>query len=183
MSRFTHISRSKMMSTATCTTAVAVFANRTDADAAITALHQAGFTSSEIGVVARNGEGTARTRKATSTSTESEAEDAGEGALAGAVAGAGIGGLIGAGVLAGMIPVIGPALFAGTLGVLASNAAGGAAVAGIVGALVGWGVPHEDATYYESEVAAGRTIVTVTSSGRCDEARAILRTYGGTSRS
>lgn len=86
-------------------------------------------------------------------------------------------------MLAGIIPVIGPALFGGTLaGILASNAAGGAAAAGIVGALVGWGVPEEHATHYQSEVAAGRTIVTVTSSQRCDEARAILKAHGASSR-
>jgi hypothetical protein len=171
------------MSTATCTTTVGVFATRQDAEAAIAALYQAGFTSSEIGVASRNSDGTMNTKKKPATKAKADAEDAGEGALVGAVAGAGIGGLIGAGVLAGVIPVIGPALFAGTLGVLASNAATGAAAAGIVGALVGWGVPEEHAAYYESEVAAGRTIVTVTSTGRCDEARTILNTYGGASRS
>ena len=42
-------------------------------------------------------------------------------------------------------------------------------------------VPKEDAAYYESEVKAGRTIVTVTSN-RCEEARRILQNNGGTSR-
>src|SRR4051812_50208136 len=31
----------------------------------------------------------------------------------------------------------------------------GAAIAGIAGALIGWGIPEEDAKYYEGEVAAG----------------------------
>lgn len=170
------------MSTATCTTVVGVFSSRQDADAAINALYQAGFTASQIGVASRNTDGTTNTKKKSGIKANSEAEDAGNGALVGAVAGAGIGGLIGAGVLAGVIPVIGPALFAGTLGVLASNAAAGAAATGIVGALVGWGVPEEHAKFYESEVAAGRAIVTVTSTERCDEARAILKRHGGASR-
>lgn len=164
------------MSTMTCTTAIGVFASRQNADAAIDELYEAGFTSSEIGVVTRDNQG-----NAVKTSRD-EAEDAGEGALVGAVAGAGIGGLVGLGVLSGAIPVIGPALFAGTLGVLASNAAGGAAIAGVIGALVAWGIPEEDAKYYEGEVAAGRTIVTVSATDRCDEARAILRRHGATSR-
>lgn len=171
------------MSTAKAITIVGVFSNRPDADAAINALYQAGFNASEIGVASRNGDGTVGTKTDSPTKVETEAEDAGEGALAGAAVGVGIGGLIGAGVIAGIIPVIGPALFGGTLaGILASNAAAGAAATGIVGALIGWGVPEEHATYYESEVAAGRTIVTVTSSGRSEEARTILKTYGGASR-
>ncbi len=171
------------MSTATCTTAVGVFSKREDADTAISALHRAGFGTDEIGVVSRNSQGvaTARDRKNNTDTDQDDAEAAAGGATAGAVAGVGIGALIGAGVLAGIVPVIGPALFAGTLGVLASNAAGGAAVAGLVGALLGWGVPKEDAAYYESEVKAGRTIVTVTSN-RCEEARRILQNNGGTSR-
>jgi len=173
------------MITATSTTAVGVFSNRDDAESAISALHRAGFGTEEIGVVSRNSQGTAAaTNRNINTEvddTEDDAEDAAGGAAVGAAAGVGIGALIGAGVLAGVIPVIGPALFAGTLGVLASNAAGGAAVAGLVGAFVGWGVPKEDAEFYESEVSAGRTVVTVTSD-RFEEARSILQNHGGTSR-
>ncbi|MDB5337384.1 MAG: hypothetical protein JWN70_3003 [Planctomycetaceae bacterium] len=166
------------MVSSTCSTVVGVFPSRQDAEAAVSALYDAGFTASEIGVVSRNTVGTTKTKK----KANAEAEDAGEGAAVGAVAGAGIGALIGAGVLAGVVPVIGPALFAGTLGVLASNAAGGAAVVGVIGALTGWGVSDEDAKYYESEVASGRAVVTVTAIDRCDEARAIMRRFGATSR-
>lgn len=171
------------MSSVVSTAAVSVFSNRQDAEKAISALHQAGFTSDEIGVVTKNADGAVSTKKGNQKTSDDAADDSGEGALTGAIAGAGIGGLVGAGVLAGVIPVIGPALFAGTLGVLASNAAGGAAVAGIVGALVGWGVSEEDAAYYESEVVAGKTIVTVTSPGRYEEACSILKSCGGSRRS
>jgi len=74
--------------------------------------------------------------------------------------------------------VIGPAIAAGTLGVILSNAAVGAGVAGLVGALIGAGIPEEEAQYYQSEFEAGRAIVTVTANGRADEATAILRRYG-----
>jgi len=168
------------MTTGTCTTTVGVFSTRVDADAAIAALHRAGFSGSEIGVINRNAQGNAKVQERTSNTDESVEASTG-GAVAGAVAGVGIGALIGAGVLAGIVPVIGPALFAGTLGVLASNAAGGAAIVGLVGALTGWGISSEDATYYEGEVSAGRTIVTVTSD-RCDEADEILQSHGGTNR-
>src|SRR4051812_49948947 len=37
----------------------------------------------------------------------------------------------------------------------------GAAIAGIAGALIGWGIPEEDAKYYEGEVQAGRYLALV----------------------
>ena len=83
------------------------------------------------------------------------------------------------GVLAGVIPVVGPAIAAGTLGVVLSNAAAGAGIAGLVGALIGTGLPEHEAKYYDQEFEAGRTIVTVTADGQADEATAILRRHGG----
>ena len=52
-------------------------------------------------------------------------------------------------------------------------------VAGLVGALVGSGVPEHEAKYYHDEFEAGRTIVTVNADGRYDEAANILRMAGG----
>jgi hypothetical protein len=169
------------MNTTTCSTVVGVFDSRDKAEAAITDLHASGFTESQIGLVLRD---TRRdiSRPADEGTAEDQAEDAGEGALTGAVAGAGIGGLVGLGVMAGVLPVIGPAIFAGTLGMLASNAAGGAAVLGVIGALTGWGLSEEDAKFYEGEIAAGRAVVTVAAGSRCGEARRILRTHGAVSR-
>src|SRR5205085_1981109 len=81
------------------------------------------------------------------------------------------------------IPVIGPALALGTLGTILVNAAGGAAIAGLAGALIGWGIPEEDASFYEGEVKAGRYLVTVEAAGREAEAREILHRRGGFDRS
>jgi hypothetical protein len=171
------------MNPSTCTTAIGVFSNWDKAEAAIEDLRSRGFLESEIGVVTRDGEGISKldTREGY-LDDDDDGEDAAAGGLTGAVAGAGIGGLIGLGVLSGMVPVIGPALFAGTLGVLASNAAGGAAVAGVIGALTAWGFSEEDATHYQNEVAAGRVVVTVNAGLRCNEARAILQSHGATTR-
>ena len=71
---------------------------------------------------------------------------------------------------------------AGTLGVLASNAIGGAAIVGIVGALTGWGVPEEHAQHYEREVSAGRAVVVVHTEERREEAWDILTRHGAHSR-
>lgn len=172
------------MSIATCQTNVGVFSSVDAADAAIAELRRSGFKESEIGLVHRDPKEAkkVRVRQGSSAAEDGDESDAATGgAVTGAVAGLGVGALVGAGVLAGIVPVIGPALFAGTLGVLASNAAGGAAAAGLVGALTGWGLSDEDATYYEGEVTAGRSIVTVTSD-RCAEAQEIMTRHGATTR-
>jgi len=162
--------------------AVGVFETRREADQAVEQLRQAGFRADQIGVAARNADASTKTTGTKSTSDSSEAENVGTGATAGALAGAGIGGLIGLGVLAGVVPVIGPAIAAGTLGVILSNAAGGAAIAGLSGALIGWGMSNEDATYYEGEMKAGRYVVTVHADGRIDEAWRIMHQYGAFNR-
>ena len=162
------------MSFANCSTVVGVFAERSEADRAIDALGKAGFRNDQIGVVTR------APQEKTVVENKGEAEThAGSGAVAGAVAGAGIGGLVGLGVLAGVIPVIGPAIAAGTLATILTNAAGGAAIAGLGGALIGWGIPEEHAKYYDSQLEAGRVVVTVHAGDRCDRARTILESHRG----
>ena len=153
-------------------TVVGVFENHSQADKAVNELRDAGFSEDQIGVALKNPVGS-------STKTiKEEGTEAGEGAITGVIAGLGIGALAGLGVLAGVIPVIGPAIAAGTLGVIVSNAAAGAGIAGLIGALIGAGIPEDEAKYYESEFQAGRTIVTVKANGRSDEALAILRANG-----
>ena len=158
---------------ATRTTVVGVFADRASAERAIAELRDAGFHDEHIGMIAKDEEGRVVD---TRTGTETLAE---EGATAGAIAGAGVGTAIGFAVIAGMIPAIGPAVAAGTLGTLLTNAIGGAAVAGLAGALIGWGVPEEEAAYYEGEVKAGRYLVTVDAGERVTAAETIMFRHGG----
>jgi hypothetical protein len=157
------------MIAATCTTVVGVFNNRSAAEQAIAELGKAGFTSDQIGMMSRD---------ETDKSADVETDAVAKGALVGVATGAGIGGLVGLGVLAGVLPVIGPAIASGTLATILSNAAGGAAIAGVSGALVGWGVPEDHAHYYESQLNAGRVIVSVTTSDRCEVARTIMERHG-----
>jgi len=156
-------------------TVVGVFENRSDADQAVTALKQSGFRDDQIGVAMRHAEGFTKTTKAVDKG-DTYAE---EGAATGILTGLGLGALAGLGVLSGMIPVVGPAIAGGTLGVVISNAMAGAAVAGLAGTLIGYGIPEDEAEYYHREFEAGRTIVTVQADGRYDEAVAILRRYRG----
>lgn len=155
------------------TTTVGVFESKERADQAVADLKAAGFAEGKIGVVHRDADGkTVKTGAADDTYAE-------EGAVAGAVAGAAGGGLVGLGILAGVIPVIGPVIALGTLGTILLNAAGGAALIGLTGALVGWGIPEEDAEFYEKEVQNGRYLVTVEANGRALEARDILHRRSG----
>jgi uncharacterized protein (TIGR02271 family) len=136
------------------------------------ALKDAGFTESQIGI-AGGGGGDEHDEHETGETY------AGEGAAAGVATGAGLGALWGLGILAGVLPAIGPAIAGGTLAAILSSAAAGAAAAGLAGALVGMGLSKEEAEYYESELHAGRTVVTVEAGARRDEAVRILHQYGG----
>jgi len=153
-------------------TVVGVFSDRTKAQEVIAELKRAGFRDDQIGLTSGGTHGD-------TDSSDAKGNYAGEGGVAGVATGAGLGALWGLGILAGVLPAIGPAIAGGTLAVLLSSAAAGAAAAGLAGTLVGLGIPKEEAEFYEGEVKAGRTIVTVNANGRNAEALAILRRFGG----
>jgi hypothetical protein len=161
------------MNTDERSTVVGVFEDPVHANQAITELRQAGFT--RIGVSMRHNEGVP---DVPFTGSEHESRAA-EGALAGAIGGLGLGAATGLGVLAVVIPVVGPAIAGGTLGVVLSNAAAGSGIAGLVGALVGAGLPEQEAQFYQDELAAGRCIITVDADSRPDEATVIVRRCRG----
>jgi hypothetical protein len=158
-------------------TTIGVFDDVAQARQAVNELKKAGYTDSQIGVVSHNRDGSPSVAKADS-GTKVE-----EGAVAGLATGASVGALWGLGILAGVLPGIGPAIAGGTLGILLSSAAAGAAAAGIGGALVGLGIPDDDAKYYEGEFKAGRTIVTVQGEPNDNRAEGFLTQYGGYNRS
>lgn len=134
-------------------TAVAVFHTHTEAQRAVRDLSEAGFTDEQIGVAAKDLDG--------SYQEQTEGNMAGEGAAIGAAGGLGVGALWGLGIVAGVLPAIGPVIAGGVLAAVAASAAGTAAAGGLIGALVGLGVPENEAEYYESEFNNGRTVVTV----------------------
>jgi hypothetical protein len=154
---------------------VGVFYTRSEAEQAIRDLHTAGFAEDRIGMVARDSAGRMVSEKGGDTMAT-------EGAAAGAVIGAGAGALVGLGVLSGTIPILGPVLAVGTLGTILLNAAGGAAILGLVGALIGMGIPEDEAKYYEAEVHGGRFLITVDAENRQAEAWDILHRAGGYNR-
>lgn len=150
-------------------TIVGLFRNASDADLAVNALRDAGFTNTDISVLARDQAVSGYYDTGTYHSSEDvgAAEGAGVGAAGGAVVGGITGLLMGLGALA--IPGIGPAIAAGTLATALGSAAAGTAVGavtgavtgGIVAALVDMGVPEEDANFYAEGVKRGGVLVTV----------------------
>jgi hypothetical protein len=164
------------MAKATGSTIVGVFEDRQKAQRAVNELKADGFTDDQIGVVSHNKDGSTR------TTTGDGDTSMGEAAAAGVATGAGVGALWGLAILAGVLPGIGPAIAGGTLGVLLSSAAAGAAALGVAGALIGMGIPDDDAGYYENEFKAGRTLVTVKAGAKAPAAQRIIDGNGGYSK-
>jgi len=135
--------------------AVGLFSSRREAEAALHRLRDTGFDMDHISIVAKSGEGLRDLGGNDYDPSKSDAEQAKGGAGAGATAGAVTGGAIGLigslGVLA--IPGVGAAAEVGfLLGNTLLGSGIGAAGGGLVGALIGWGVPEERANYYNDRV-------------------------------
>ena len=161
-----------MATTAKCTTTAGVFATRAAAEQAVAELKRAGYRDDQIGLVGKDASG-----KTVKKDGAGETHAA-EGAAIGAAAGAGVAGLTSLGISFGVIPVIGPILAMGPFAAALVSAVGGVAAASLAGALIGWGIPEEDAKFYEGEVKAGRYLVTV-DCGQGDDGRELLRRHGG----
>ena len=135
-----------------------LFDSYSQAKAAVEALEQAGFTSSEVSLVSRY-------RDDNTLADDAEGSGAAAGAAAGAVVGGGTGLLAALGMIA--IPGIGPLVAAGVLATTLVGAGTGGVVGGLIGALTDYGVSEEDAHVYSEGVRRGSSLVTV----RTDDAR------------
>jgi hypothetical protein len=137
----------------------------------VSALEDAGFTSSEISIVTQKGDGIT-----TSTTADGVSDGATTGATIGLVAGTGAGLLASLGVLA--IPGIGPLVAAGVLATTLATAAAGTVTGGLLGALIDYGVSPEHAEVYAENVRRGGTLVSVKADGeRLAEAEEIMQEY------
>jgi len=161
-----------MATSNTAQTTIGVYETRAAAEKAVAELRTAGYRDDQIGLVAKNADG-----KAVTTDGAGDT-NAGEGAVIGAAAGAGAMALGSLAVSLGVIPVVGPVLAVGTLAAALISGAAGAAAGSLLGALIGWGIPEEDAKYYEGEVHAGRFLVTVTGDKHADARAHFTRTGG-----
>jgi len=154
---------------------VGVFRTRPEAERAIDALLNSGFTRNQISVLMRGKEESEQFARDTGIKETHAAEGAGTGAGIGAVAGGAAGILAGLGLLA--IPGIGPLLAAGPIAAGLGGAVAGGAAGGVIGALVGLGIPETEAKRYEGEVKQGHILVTVQCDGQCDRASSLLTSY------
>jgi hypothetical protein len=145
--------------------AIGVFANRLDAENALLELKTSDFPMDNISVVGRNADhGDQVAGIPVHSSVDNKAD---EGAVTGAVTGGAVGGvtglLVGLGTLA--IPGVGPVLLAGAAATaLATTLAGtaiGAGGASLLGALIGLGIPDNEAQIYGDLLEQGYYLVVV----------------------
>lgn len=132
--------------------AIGLFSSRSQAETAMTKLRDSGFDMDKVSVVNKGAEsGDMKGATVTGSKDKQVAESSADAAKVGGISGGAIG-LIGSlGVLA--IPGVGPVA---ELGILLANTvfagALGAASGGLLGALVGWGLPEDQAQYYSDRV-------------------------------
>ncbi|MBA2627244.1 MAG: general stress protein [Gemmatimonadales bacterium] len=153
----------------TTSTVVGLFHDRDDAERAVRALRDAGFSDSAIGIAMRDADQQQELSESTGTS--------GEGVKKGAVSGGVVGGL--AGLLGSLlIPGLGPIVVAGWLGSTLVGAGIGAAAGGLIGGLVDLGVSEDEAHHFERGVHGGGILVTVNAGARAHAAYEILHDAG-----
>lgn len=143
-----------------------IFPTREQAEQAVRQLIDAGFDRHSIGVIMKDS-------GAANALAHEQGLQSTAGAVTGSVVGGGVGTLLAA---TGSLVVLGIGPFIAG-GILATALAGGA-VGWLAGGLVGLGIPHERADYYQRLVEEGWTLLTVDAHSRTDEARRILRENG-----
>ncbi len=152
-----------------------IYASRSAAEHAITALQQAGFRNTDISALLPENEGT-------KDFAHEKGTKAPEGASTGASAGAAVGGVLGwlTGIGALAIPGLGPFIAAGPIMAALAGVGVGGALGGLTGALVGMGIPEYEAKRYEGRVKKGGILVSVhsDSSEWTDKAKRILEQTG-----
>ena len=119
-------------------------------------LKQAGFGNDDISALLPD-------KRGTKDFAHEHNTKAPEGATTGGVAGLGVGAAVGwlAGIGALAIPGVGPFIAAGPIMAALGGAAVGTAAGGIIGALVGLGIPEFEAKRYDTKVREGNILISV----------------------
>jgi hypothetical protein len=119
-------------------------------------LKQAGFTSDDISALLPD-------KRGTKDFAHEHSTKAPEGATTGGAAGLGVGAAVGwlAGIGALAIPGVGPFIAAGPIMAALGGAAVGTAAGGIIGALVGLGIPEFEAKRYDAKIRQGNILISV----------------------
>jgi len=152
-----------------------IYLTRSDAQVAVKALRDSGFSISDISVLLSDEE-SARDL-ATDKSTRAP-EGAALGLGSGAAVGGALGWLVGAGAL--VIPGIGPMLAAGPIFAAVAGIGVGCALGGFTGALVGVGISEPEAEKYQGRLSMGSVLIAVNckSEENCRRALRVLQVTG-----
>jgi len=130
-------------------------------------LRIAGFASRDISVLMPD---SAETRRFAHQEGTKAPEGAAAGAGTGILAGGALGWLAGIGSLA--VPGLGPLIAAGPILAALTGAAVVGTVGGIAGALIGMGIPDDEARQYENRVRSGNALISVHTDSAPEAARA-----------
>jgi hypothetical protein len=149
-----------------------LFNLRAQADAALRDLHANGFTEDQLGIIVPDPEGQSF-EDSIAADPALKPSMVSEDAVAGGILGGALGAFLAAtGAL--VIPGIGPFISGGILVTLIGGGAGW-----LIGGLSGLGISEEDARYYQEQVESGRSLVTVKTADRVEDAVRILLRHGG----
>ncbi len=137
-------------------TVVGLFDVRDKAESAINRLMSEGVDRDSISIAMKDAREASSLSEATGTNDLS-----GEGATAGAVSGAGVGALVGIALLGStvLLPGLGTFLIGGPIAAALTGAGIGAASGGLIGGLVGAGIPEDEATHYATGIDKGGIFV------------------------
>jgi hypothetical protein len=154
---------------------IGVFKNREKLNQAVDSLKTSGFQNSDISILMSDLSGTREFAQEKGTKAP-------QGATAGGTAGAALGGALGwlTGIGALAIPGVGPFIAAGPIMAALAGAGVGGLVGGISGALIGMGVPENDAKRYEGSVKSGGILLSVHSDNSewADKSKDVLQKNG-----
>lgn len=158
-----------------------VFSDREDAEIAINRLEKEGYNPKDISLVMKNKVVGEEMGKRTGADVAGSTV---QGVTAGAVLG-GLAGLLSAFFIPGLgaLFIGGPIAAAlgltGAAATTVSGAATGALAGGLIGALTSWGVPEEDAAYYQDRIETGAILVAIPAAvGRSEEVKEMLEESG-----
>jgi len=150
--------------------------DRTQAERIVESLRGAGFASGDISVLLPDKSGTRDFAHEQNTKMP-------EGATTGGVAGMGVGAVLGwlAGIGTLAIPGVGPFIAAGPIMAALGGAAVVGAAGGIIGGLVGMGIPEYEAKLYDGKIRGGSALISVhtSNSDQVKSAKDIFEREGG----
>ena len=152
-----------------------IYSDRADAEEGVENLRRAGFRNTDVSVLFPENPGTKDFGHEKNTKAP---EGATSGAVAGGITGGVLGWLTGIGLLA--IPGIGPFIAAGPIFTALAGVGAVGTLGGMIGAMIGCGIPEYEAKRYEGRIREGGVLLSV----HCDsaawvkKAKAILETTG-----